>query len=163
MIWIFCLGVVTGMRTMTAIAAVCWAAWMSWLPERGWATWTTYLVSAIVFTLLAAGEYVGDTLPKTPSRKAPAPFAARIVFGGLVGALGAQAITEPLAGGILAGVLGAVIGAMGGFAARRALSRRVGNDLPVAIAESVFAAALAAFSVWQLRTGIMIDLKRGAV
>ena len=161
--WVLVLGVVTGMRTMTAIAAVCWAAWFTWLPEAGWAMWTTYLVSAIVFSVMALGEYYGDTLVRTPSRKAPGPALARVVFGGLVGALAARAIAEPLAGGILTGVIGAAIGTWGGYAARRWGTGKVGKDLPVALAESAFAVALAAFAIWNLHKGILIDLRRGAV
>ena len=161
--WILLLGVVTGMRTMTAIAAVCWAAWLRWLPENGWALWTTYLVSALVFTGFALGEYLGDTLPNTPSRKEPGPVAARLVFGALVGALGAKAITEPIAGGMLAGVLGVIIGTWGGFALRKKGAELTGRDLPVALAESACALALAAVAVWELHKGILIDLKRGAV
>ena len=163
MLWVLFLGIVTGMRTMTGMAAVCWGAWLMWLPEHGWANWTTYLVSAIVFTVLALGEYIGDTLPKTPSRKAAGPALARLVFGGLVGALGAVAIVEPLAGGILAGLIVAAIGTWGGYAVRAWGSKRVGNDLPMAIVESAFALGLAAFSVWQLHIGILVDLRRGAV
>ena len=161
--WILILGIVTGMRTMTAIAAVCWAAWLTWLPEHGWAVWTSYLATAVIFTLLAAGEYIGDTLPRTPSRKAPGPLVARLVFGGLVGALGATAISEPIAGGILAGVAGAVIGTYGGYAARRWGAERMGRDLPVALLESACALALAGLSVWELHQGILLDMKRGAV
>lgn len=161
--WVLLLGVVTGLRTMTAIAAVCWAAWLTWIPEHGWAIWTTYLVSAVIFTLMAIGEYIGDTRPSTPSRKAVGPLAARLVFGGLVGALGAQAISEPIAGGILAGILGAVIGTYGGYAVRRWGANLVGHDLPVALVESACALALAGASVWKLHTGIMLDMKRGMV
>ncbi len=161
--WIFLLGVATGMRTMTAIAAVCWAAWLHWLPENGWALWTTYLVSALVFTGFALGEYIGDTLPRTPSRKEPGPVAARLVFGALVGALGAHAITEPIAGGMLAGVLGVLIGTWGGAAVRKKGAAMVGRDLPVALAESAVALAFAAKAVWELHNSILFDLKRGAV
>ena len=163
MLWIVLLGIVTGMRTMTGIAVVCWAAWMTWLPERGWALWTTYFVSAVVFTLLAAGETVGDTLPRTPSRKALGPATARLVFGGLVGALVAEAIVQPLAGGVLAGVLGALGGTWGGFALRKWGAERMGRDLPVALLESACALALAVLSVWMLHQGVLADIRRGAV
>ncbi len=161
--WIFVLGVVTGCRTMTAIAVVCWAAWLGTLPEHGWAVWISYLVSALIFTGLALGEYIGDTQPKTPSRKAPGPFAARLVFGALVGALAATAIYQPIAGGVLAGVAGAAAGTWGGYALRMASARRVGRDLPVAITESAIALLLAVYAISQLHKGILVDLKRGAV
>jgi uncharacterized membrane protein len=139
------LGVTVGMRTMTAIAVLCWFAWAGMLPQTGWAHWTSYLASAIVFGLFAIGEYIGDTLPSTPSRKAPGPAAARLVFGGLVGALAAHGIMEPAAGGLIFGAVGAAIGTWGGYYVRMNLSKRVGRDLPVALAESALALLLALF------------------
>ncbi len=148
---------------MTGIAVVCWAAWLGALPEHGWAIWITYLVSALIFTGFAIGEYIGDTRPKTPSRKDAGPAAARIVFGALVGALAATAIYEPVAGGILLGAVGAAIGTWGGYALRMASARRLGSDLPAALGESALALVLAVVAVWRLHVGILVDLKRGAV
>jgi uncharacterized membrane protein len=161
--WIVLLGIVTGSRTMTAIAVVCWAAWLGVLPEHGWAIWITYLVSALVFTGFAIGEYIGDTRPTTPSRKAAGPLLARLVFGALVGALAATAIYEPIAGGVLSGVLGVLIGTYGGYALRAAGARLIGWDLPVALTESIVVLLLAIFAVWQIHKGVLIDLRRGAV
>lgn len=160
--WVVLLGIVTGMRTMTGIAVVCWAAWLGWLPERGWAVWSTYLVSAVVFSALAIGEYIVDTLPRTPSRKAPGPLMARLVFGGLVGALAAVSILQPVAGGVLAGVAGAAIGAWGGYAVRSWGARTLGRDLPVALLESAVALALAVSAVWQMHVEVLSDKVRGA-
>ena len=86
------IGVVAGLRAMTAPAVVSWAAYLSrmhlentWLAFLGYA-WTPYILSA-----LALAELVTDQLPKTPSRKVPMQFGARIVSGGLCGtALGAS-------------------------------------------------------------------------
>lgn len=161
--WIFLLGVVTGCRTMTAIAVVCWAAWLRLLPEHGWAIWITYLVSALIFTGFAIGEYIGDTRPNTPSRKDTGPALARIVFAAVVGALVATATYEPVAGGVLAAVPGALLGTWGGYAIRVALARRLGRDLPVALAESAVALALAIVAVWQIHQGVLVDIKRGVV
>lgn len=154
---------VTGSRTMTAIAVVCWAAWLGTLPEHGWAIWITYLISALIFTAFAIGEYIGDTLPKTPSRKETGPAMARLAFGALVGALAATAVYQPVAGGVIAGVLGAAIGTWGGYALRVAGARWVGRDFPVALTESAVALALAILAVWRIHIGVLIDLKRGAV
>ena len=72
------LGVVTGLRTMTPMAVLCWFAYTTDLPVQGtWAFWTAKLVSVIIFTVLAAGEYFGDKLPRTPNRTDPGPLAAR--------------------------------------------------------------------------------------
>ncbi len=160
--WVVLLGIVTGMRAMTGVAVVCWAAWLAWLPERGWALWSTYLLSAVVFSVLALGEYVGDASPKAPSRKAPGPAAARVVFGGLVGALAATSILQPVAGGILAGIAGAVIGMWGGYAARSWGAKALRRDLPVALLESAVALALAFHAVWQMHLEVVSDRLRGA-
>ncbi len=148
-LWVLLLGVATGMRTMTAMAMLCWFAYLKVLPQNGWAFWTGTLAAVIVFTVLAVGEYIGDTLPQTPSRLAPGPLAARLVFGALAGALGAHAMLEPVAGGVILGVSGALIGAYGGYHARRAGARWAGRDLPVAICGSLLALFLA---FWAART-----------
>ena len=128
---------------MTAMAVVCCFAWLRLFPlAHTWAFWAASLISAILFTLLALGEYVGDTLPRTPSRTAPGPLGARLVFGGLVGAIAATALMEPAAGGVILGLAGALIGAYGGVRLRRAGAARTGRDLPVALAESAIALAL---------------------
>lgn len=161
--WIFLLGVATGSRTLTAVAVLCWAAWLGVIPEHGWAIWITYLVSALIFTGMALGEYYGDTLPTTPSRKDTFPALARLTFGALAGALAATAIYQPLAGGILDGALGALVGTWAGYALRMAGARKLKRDLPVALTESGLALALAIFAVFKLHQEILFDLKRGAV
>jgi uncharacterized membrane protein len=139
-----------GLRSMTAMAVLCWFAWLQLLPQHGWAFWVGSLVSVIVFTLAAVGEYVVDTLPSTPSRTSAFPLIARIVFGGLVGALAAHAVIEPAAGGAIFGLVGALMGAFGGVRVRRYWAKTVGADLPVALLESAFALALAVGTCWQL-------------
>jgi uncharacterized membrane protein len=139
-----------GMRTMTAMAVLCWFAWMQWLPQTGWAFWTGSLITVIVFTVLAVGEYIGDTLPKTPSRTEPMLVAARVAFGALVGGLAAHGIFEPTAGGVIFGVVGALIGTYGGVRVRMYAAKAVGRDLPVALSESAVALGLAVFTCWQL-------------
>jgi uncharacterized membrane protein len=144
------LGMTVGLRSMTAMAVLCWFAWLQLLPEHGWAFWVGSLVAVIVFTLCAVGEYVVDTLPGTPSRTAPVGLTARIVFGALVGGLAAHAIIEPVAGGVICGVVGALIGTYGGVRVRRYWANALGRDLPVALLESVIALGLAVATCWQL-------------
>ena len=80
------IGVVAGLRAMTALAAVSWAAWGNVLPLGGsllaflGARWTPWVV-----TLLALGEMVTDQLPKTPSRKVPMQFITRLLVGAVCG------------------------------------------------------------------------------
>jgi uncharacterized membrane protein len=137
---------------MTAMAVLCWFAWLQLLPQHGRTFWVGSLVSVIVFTLAAVGEYVVDTLPTTPSRTAPVGLIVRIVFGGLVGTLAAHAVIEPAVGGVIFGVIGALIGAFGGLRVRMYWSKALGKDLPVALTESAIALGLAVGACWELHT-----------
>ncbi|OBF06698.1 MULTISPECIES: hypothetical protein [unclassified Mycobacterium] len=133
------IGVVAGLRSLTAPAVVAWAAYLGWLDLHGtWASWMANIITVIVFTVLAVGELVNDKLPKTPARTAPPIFAARIIMGGLAGAaLGAWPHWTFTALG--AGVIGAVLGTLGGYQARKRLSAVAGKDLPIALLEDVVA------------------------
>ncbi len=142
------LGFANGLRTMTPIAVLCWFGYLGYLPvQHDWAFWTTKLAAAIIFTLLALGELIGDKLPKTPSRIAPGPLAARVVFGGLVGAIAATALQGSILEGIVLGALGAVLGAFGGYHIRHSIVEGTGwpdwipaiTEDGIAILTSIFA------------------------
>ena len=93
------IGVVAGLRTMIAPAAVSWAAYLGWLPLQN--TPVAFLGNVAVpyiLTVLAVIELIGDQLPKTPSRKVPVQFGARSISGLLCGgAIGATAGMFPAA------------------------------------------------------------------
>ncbi|OBI15222.1 DUF4126 domain-containing protein [Mycobacterium sp. E2327] len=133
------IGVVAGLRSLTAPAVVAWGAYLGWLDLHGtWASWMGNIITAIVFTVLAVGELVNDKLPKTPARTAPPIFAARIITGGLAGAvLGAWPHWTFSALG--AGIIGAVLGTFGGYQARKRLAAVAGKDLPIALLEDAVA------------------------
>lgn len=135
------IGVVAGLRSLTAPAVVAWAAFLGWIDLHGtWASWMANIVTVVVFTVLAVGELINDKLPKTPARTAPPIFAARIVMGGLAGAaLGAWPHWTFSALG--AGVVGAVLGTVGGYQTRKRLSAVAGRDLPIALLEDAVAIA----------------------
>ncbi len=137
----FLFGATAGLRTMTAPAVVCWAARFHWLSlDHSPLAFLTYTASLVIFTLLAIGEWIGDKLPKTPSRLSAFPLLARLVSGALAGASLAITAGAPLAGGIVAGAVGAMAGAFAGYHLRRALTVRAGlPDLPVALLEDVVA------------------------
>ncbi|WHO76322.1 DUF4126 domain-containing protein [Rhizobium sp. BT03] len=133
------IGVISGLRTMTAPAAVAWGAALGWfdvsqtpLAFMGY-RWTPW-----IFTILAVTELVADQLPSTPSRKVPMQFGARIVSGALSGAA-IGAASSLLFGGLIAGVIGAVIGTYGGAAIRGRLAASFGRDLPAALIEDAVA------------------------
>ena len=133
------IGVVAGLRAITAPAAVAWAAYLGWLPLAGTPlAFLGHIAAPLVLTVLALGELVGDQSPKTPSRKVPVQFATRILMGAIsaaaIGAAGGQ-----LWVGAGAGSVGAVIGTLGGAAARARLAQAFGRDLPAALLEDVVA------------------------
>ncbi|MCA0276619.1 MAG: DUF4126 domain-containing protein [Proteobacteria bacterium] len=133
------IGLVAGLRAMTAPAAVAWGAWLGWLPVAGtWASFMGHWITLAIFTLLALVELVTDQLPSTPSRKVPQQFGARIVMGALAGAVigtvGGAAI-----GGLAAGIIGAILGTLGGAAVRASLAKSIGRDLPAALIEDAVA------------------------
>ena len=131
------MGVVAGLRGMTAPAAVSWAARLGRLQLEG--SWLAFLGRAWtpwVFTALALVELVTDQLPTTPSRKVPIQFGTRIASGALCGA--ALAHGAPIAG-FLAGAVGAVAGTLGGSAARARLAAAFKSDRPAAFIEDAVA------------------------
>ncbi len=141
------IGVVAGLRAMTAPAAVAWAAYVGWLPLAGtWAGFMDHWIAVAVFTVLALVELVADQLPSTPSRKVAQQFGARLVSGGLTGAV----IGTPggaLIAGLIAGTIGAVIGTYGGAEVRARLAGAFGKDLPAALIEDAVAILIALWIV----------------
>ena len=74
----FLIGVVSGLRALTAPAAVSWAARLGFLKLEGTPlAFMGYVATPYIFSLLAIGELINDKLPKTPSRKVPPQFIAR--------------------------------------------------------------------------------------
>lgn len=141
------IGIVAGLRAMTAPAAVAWGAWLGWLPLAGtWAGFMGHWIAVAIFTVLAIVEFVTDQLPSTPSRKVPQQFGARLVSGAFAGAIIGTA-GGFLLGGLVAGIVGAVIGTYGGAQARSWLAASFGRDLPAALIEDVVAVVLAVWVV----------------
>jgi uncharacterized membrane protein len=133
------IGVIAGLRTLTAPAAVSWASHLgrlhldaTWLAFLGYA-WTPWILS-----VLAAGELIADQLPSTPSRTEPLGFGGRIVAGGLSGAAVGTA-GGTMAGGMAAGIAGAVIGILAGHGFRARLAAAFGRDRPAAFIEDAIA------------------------
>ena len=141
------IGVVAGLRAMTAPAAVAWGAWLGWLPLSGaWAGFMGHWIAVAIFTVLALVELVGDQLPSTPSRKVPVQFGTRLVSGAFAGAVIGTA-GGALIAGLVAGAVGAVIGTYGGAEVRARLAGAFGRDLPSALIEDAVAILLALWVV----------------
>ena len=141
------IGIVAGLRTMMAPAAVSWAAQSGGLDlSQSWLAFLGYRFTPWFFTVAALAELVTDQLPSTPSRKVPLQFGARIVMGALAGGALATPGGATLLGA-LAGAVGAVIGTFGGSAARGAMARAFGSDRPAALVEDVVAVVAAVLIV----------------
>ena len=143
------IGVVAGLRAMTAPAAVSIGAALGWLPVSAtWAAFMGYRFTPYIFGALALVEFVTDQLPSTPSRKVPQQFGARIISGAFCGAIIATAGgVSPIIGGVV-GIIGAVIGTLGGAEARKRLVAAIGGkDLPIALLEDAVAVLLGLFVV----------------
>ena len=140
----FGIGVVAGLRSMTAPAVVAWGARLGWLKLAG--TSLAFMSSPLVvgfFTLGALGEFVADLLPKTSARTAPGPLIARIVMGGLTGACLTLAGGSSAVIGAILGAIGAVVGAYAGYHARAGLVGALrAPDLAIAIPEDLVAIGL---------------------
>src|SRR5229473_5568453 len=134
------IGVIAGLRSMTAPAVVSWAARLGWLHlESTWLAFLGFAATPYILSVLAIGELIADKLPKTPSRKAPPGFIGRVVTGALSGAALGVA-NHVLIGGLVAGVLGGVAGTLGGYEFRARLVKAIGGkDLPIALLEDAIA------------------------
>ena len=133
------IGVVAGLRAMTAPAAAAFGARFGAFVVAGTPmafmgyAWTAWILGAA-----AVSELITDQLPSTPSRKVPVQFTARVISGALSGAT----LTAPsgsVVSGLIAGIIGAIIGTLGGAAFRSRLATAFGKDRPAAIIEDVVA------------------------
>lgn len=142
-------GIVSGLRTFTPPAVASWFARSGSLTVASSPlAFMGYRYTPIILTALALFEIVNDKLPKTPSRKTPPQFIARILSGALTGAtIGTSAGSMVL--GLVLGVLGAILGTFGGAAMRAKLASAFGRDFPAALLEDVMAVGLAIiFLLW---------------
>jgi uncharacterized membrane protein len=138
------IGIVAGLRSMTAPAAVSWAARLGWLDlQDSSLVFMGSTAVVVVFSVLAILEFAADLHPATPRRTAPGPLIGRIAAGGLSGACLCAAAGRSLALGAVLGGIGAVIGAFAGYAARTRLVAALGvKDRVVALSEDLVAIAL---------------------
>ena len=137
----FSIGVIAGLRSLTAPALVSWAAHLGWLDLSG--SWLSFLglrAAIIILSFLALCELVADKLPKTPNRTDLGPLVFRAITGGLSSmAICASAHQSPVMGTIL-GVLGSIAGAFAGYEIRHRLVEAFGlPDFGVAVAEDIVA------------------------
>ncbi len=137
----FLIGVASGLRSLTAPAAVAWAAHLRWFNlDRMPLSFMGSTAAVAIFTVLALGELVADKLPSTPSRTKPPGLIARIVLGGLSGAGVAAGGMQSIAFGGVLGVAGGLAGTFAGYQVRTRLVRALKvPDLVIALLEDAVA------------------------
>ncbi len=138
----FGMGVVAGLRSLVAPAVLVWSAQKNFI-DRDFPLANLVSRSASKKMIkLAVGELVADKLPFTPKRISPGPFAARLASGAASGAAISFLAKESPIEGVLLGSAGAFAGAVGGYYARRSLSRNH-SAMAVALVEDALAITLA--------------------
>jgi uncharacterized membrane protein len=148
----FGIGVVAGLRSLTAPAAVSWAAHLGWLQlQDSSLAFMGSTPAVVIFSLLASAEYVADLLPSTPRRTTPGPLIARIVMGALCGACLCASGSRPVSIGAVLGGLGGLFGAFAGYQARIGLVKALGvKDRVIALLEDAVTIVLAwVFVSWR--------------
>ena len=134
------IGVIAGLRALTAPAVVAWGAFLGWIDVDGkWSQWVAHPITVTVLTIFLLIELVTDQLPKTPSRKTAVQFGTRLIMGAFAGAvIGSVSHHTFIALG--GGIIGAVLGTMGGAEVRQRLeAANNGKDRPGAFIEDVVA------------------------
>ena len=139
------LGFITGMRTMTPMAVLCWFAWLGHLPvQDSWASWCAKLPIVIAFTVLAVLEYAADKLSLSPRPTRPSVLTIRFFMAALVGAILASGLNASGIEAVILGVLGALVGAFCAYQLRHQLTHRLGCKMwHVTVSEDIFAIACA--------------------
>ncbi|GAC1396296.1 MAG: DUF4126 family protein [Mycobacterium sp.] len=134
------IGVIAGLRALTAPAVVAWGAFLGWIDvDAKWSHWVAHPITVTVLTILLLVELVTDQLPKTPSRRTAPQFITRLITGAFAGAVIGSASHHTFIG-TGAGIIGAVFGTLGGAEARsRLTAANGGKDRPVAIGEDLVA------------------------
>lgn len=137
----FAIGVIAGLRSLTAPAAVSWATRWNWLNLHGsklsflGSTAAIYIVSA-----LALIELVADKQSWIAARTKPGPLIDRLIMGSASGAALCISAGQSLAIGAIVGAVGALAGTYGGYQARhRIVTNLKLPDLVVALVEDAVA------------------------
>lgn len=141
------LGLATGLRSMTPIAAVSWGAnshRMSLTRPPFTVLGRPWVMNG--FALAALGEMAVDKLPFIPSRTVPAIVGGRVGWGSVAGAAAFMADDRSPGLGAVVGGVGALAGTYGGYGVRTMLSARLG--LPDPLSGTLGDAAAVTLSLW---------------
>jgi uncharacterized membrane protein len=138
---VFGIGIVAGLRAMTAPAVACWAAHLHWIDPHGSPlAFTSTTIALVIFTLAAIAEIVNDKLPKTGPRTALPSVVIRMIMGGLAAATLTAGAGGSIWIGALLGVVGALAGTFGGYQIRtKAVQALHSPDFVIALLEDAVA------------------------
>ena len=128
----FAIGLIAGLRSMTAPAVVSWAAQWKWLDlGQSQLAFLSSTAALYIFTAGAVAELITDKLPKTPRRTEALGLIARFALGGLSGAALSAAANQSVVLGAVLGGVGGVAGGFAGYAARTRLVKLLRVPDPV--------------------------------
>src|SRR5438034_195301 len=110
------IGVVAGLRPMTALAGMAWAVKRGQIriPPSPF-VWMLSAGTSKKIARLAISELIIDKLPFTPSRLRPKPLTLRIVMGTICGAALYSTAKRSIADGAVLGGAGAIAGSVAGY------------------------------------------------
>jgi uncharacterized membrane protein len=137
----FAIGLIAGLRSMTAPAVVCWAAHLGWLNlHDSRLAFLGSTAAVVIVTLLAIAELISEKLPSTPNRTAPIGLIARFLTGAVSGAALCIAGGQSILMGALIGGVGGIVAAFAGYQARhRIVTQLKVKDTVVAVVEDLIA------------------------
>ena len=143
------IGFACGLRALTPPAIVAWAAHFGWLNLNNTPlAFMGSIITAIIFSVLAVVELIGDVRPSTGKRTEPIPLVARILMGGLCGACVSAAANQSITIGAIAGGVGGIIGAFAGYESRRRLVNALNiKDIFIALLEDLITIGISCFFV----------------
>ena len=152
-VFAFAIGLVAGLRSLTAPEVVSWAANLKWLDlQNSSLAWLATATAAWILSAAAIAEFVVDKLPNTPSRKKPLGLIARFLMGGLSGAGLCAATHQSLVAGAVLGGLGGLAGAFIGYEMRSRLVKTLKvPDIVIALFEDAVAICSALLIVSRYR------------
>jgi uncharacterized membrane protein len=140
LLFAFLIGVLAGLRALTAPATVAWAVHLGWLKLARPLSIIGSLPFVIILSVFAVVELILDKLPNTSNRTAAPGLIARIVTGGLAGACVSVGGGYGVFAGAGLGVVGGIVGCFGGYHARSRIVRSLRvPDIYIAVIEDLIA------------------------
>lgn len=135
------IGIIAGLRALTAPATVSWAAYLHWIQLSGsHLSFMSSIITVVILTLAAIAEIVNDKLPKTPPRTALPSLVIRMVLGAFAAATLTVGVGGSIEMGALLGLIGAVIGTYAGYYVRTGVVKALHSpDWLIALVEDAMA------------------------